>query len=86
MKKTTKRILAIFALLAILCSFVSCKKIGSTAIITNAEELHEATKGGDIEVTNYSVSKYKGVKKNLEIQNDFTISTDDEFFTAMVAG
>ena len=85
MKKTTKRALAIFALLAILCSFVSCKKIGSTATITNAEELHEATKGGDIEVTNYSVSKYKGVKKNLEIQNDFTISTDDEFFTAMVA-
>ena len=69
---------------AMLCSFISCKD-DKPACVGSAEAFHEATKdGGDVEVVNESVTKYIGVERDIEITNDFTISTEDEFFDAMV--
>ena len=77
--KKVKLLLLFISTLLIALSFASCKKK-----VASAEDLHKATNGGEVEVTNGSVSKYKGVKKNIEITDDFTIDTNDEFFTELI--
>jgi len=82
MKKIISIALVVLMLGASLASFASCG--AKTASVGNAEELHKATDGGSVEVTNGAVSKYKGVNKNIEITSDFTVETDDKFFTEVV--
>lgn len=79
MKKLFRLLIISIISLVLALSLASCtKEVGS------AEELHKATDGGGVELTNYSVSKYKGVKNNIEITSDFTIKTTDEYFTKMI--
>ncbi len=79
MKSKLKFLLLALVALIVVLSLASCKKQ-----IGNAEDLHKATDGGEIEVTNNKVSKYKGEKSKIEISNDFTIDTSDDFFTAII--
>jgi len=79
MKKLFRLLIISITALVLTLSLASCTKdVGS------AEELHKATKNGNVEVTNYSVSKYKGSKNNIEITADFTVRTDEEFFTERI--
>ena len=74
--------------LLLICVFslslmTACGGIG-TMDVASAEDLHEATKDGEVEVIQQAWGteyKYKGDKTNINIISDFTINVNDDFFT-----
>lgn len=86
MKKIFKILFTTFIMIISVCCVSSCSKI-STKNVSNAEELHKYTKGGSVEVKYYYGTSYTyhGDKTNINITDDFTIMTDDDFFTYRLA-
>lgn len=86
MKKIGSLFAVVFLIVGIFLSVSGCSKI-STKNVSNAEELHKYTKDGSVEVVHYYGTSYTyhGDKTNINITDDFTIMTDDDFFTYRLA-
>ena len=83
MKNLLKSILLISTLALGLTVNVGCGKIGGKNV-GSAADLHAATKDVEVQLVHAawgSYREYKGTKKNINITQDFTIMTSDDFFT-----
>lgn len=82
--KKIKNLICLMLVFIVALVLTACSIVGGNADVSNADELHEATKGGSVQKTSGpggTTYDYKGDETDINITSDFTIMADHDFFT-----